>query len=139
MRKLLLDTNVLLDIAIPSRPEHKSAGQLVRLARESDCEVAVLASSLKDVYYIFERRYGSEANARKAVRLLRRMALLYALDSDVVDMAFASDEPDFEDGLVRAAAERNHVDAIISRDAAAFSGSCIPRLSIDEAIGMLDA
>lgn len=40
-----------------------------------------------------------------------------------------SNEPDFEDGLIRACAEHVGVDYIISRDEAAFAKSPIKRLS----------
>ena len=41
------------------------------------------------------------------------------------DVSLRSDEPDFEDGLVRACAELNGIDFILTRDAKAFDHSTV--------------
>ncbi len=58
---------------------------------------------------------------------------------DLVDLtgllvysALDSNEADYEDGLIRAAAEALQVDAIVSYDKKAFKGSCIPRKTAAE-------
>lgn len=47
-----------------------------------------------------------------------------------------SDEPDFEDGIIRACAEAAGADFIISRDERAFARSPIKRLSAQEYIDL---
>ena len=46
--------------------------------------------------------------------------------------ALASDEPDFEDGMVRACAEHEGATVIITRDKKAFTASAIPALPAAE-------
>lgn len=99
----------------------------------------MLASSLKDFYLVYERHYGSELEARRQVRLLRTLATLVDLTGDVVDRALTSDEPDFEDGLVRAAAVGIGADLIVSRDAAAFVGSSVAREDAVSALAWIRA
>lgn len=43
-----------------------------------------------------------------------------------------SDEPDFEDGLIRACAELNDIDFILTRDAAAFRRSRVRSMTCRE-------
>ena len=139
-RVLLLDTNVIIDALAPGRPEGAAARSLIAEALgRDDVELAVLASSLKDFYFIYERHYGSEPEARRQVRLLRTLATLVDLTGGVVDRALGSDEPDFEDGLVRAAAEGIGADLIVSRDAAAFAGSPVSRTDAAGALEWLRA
>ena len=52
-----------------------------------------------------------------------------AVDDSICRMAARSNKPVFEDGIVRACAERMRVDFIISRDEKAFLHSPIKRLS----------
>ena len=52
--------------------------------------------------------------------------------SDALD----SDEPDFEDGIVRSVAERCGCDFIISRDETAFASSSVRRLSASDYLAM---
>ena len=51
------------------------------------------------------------------------------LKASYAKAALDSDEPDFEDGLVRAAAETEAAFAIITRDAQAFKTSSVPAMS----------
>lgn len=139
MRKVFLDTNILIDFVCRNRPNHAEAERLVRVALQKDCELCVLVSSLKDAYFIYCRHYGSEEGARWHIRGLRRMMSLVALDASVSDAALDSDEPDYEDGLIRAAAERGRADAIISRDVSAFEKSSVLKMSAQEAVEALAA
>lgn len=125
--KLLLDTNVVIDFCSTARPCHDEAVEFVREAGAAkDIELIVLISSLKDLYYVLCRTHKDEAAAREAVATVARD------DFNVVDLlaaygpvALTSDEPDFEDGLVRAAAEALDVTAIVTRDERAFANSYI--------------
>ena len=132
---LLIDTNVIIDYAVRSRPAHADAVVLFEEAARADgVRLVVLVSSLKDAYYIMCRAYGDELTARDA---LRRVSKTFFVVVDLLaayaDDAFASDEPDFEDGLVRAAAERLGVHAIVTRDTLAFAGSFVKAVPPAEA------
>ena len=130
MYSLLLDTNVLLDYVCADRPEHVPTVDALRvcLLRE-DVRIFVPACLLKDVYFIYERHYVTESNARRVIALLRQVFEVVELTLDIVDAALVSDEPDFEDGIVRATAEAIGADAIFSRDIRAFQTSPVQRLN----------
>ena len=51
---------------------------------------------------------------------------------EVDNMALNSDEPDFEDGIIRACAELNGADFIITRDKAAFAHSKVRSVTAAE-------
>lgn len=137
MYSLLLDTNAILDYVCADRPEHVVTADALRacLARE-DVRIFVPACLLKDVYFIYERHYGTEGNARRIIVLVRQVFEVVELTLDIVDAALASDEPDFEDGIVRATAEAIGADAIFSRDIRAFQTSPVQRL---DAAGVIAA
>ena len=125
--KLFLDTNALLDIAIPARPQHAEAVSMLRIGEEADFYASV--GSLKDAYFIMRRTYvRDEALCRSIVRQMSLDFVMVDLTSEIAENAFASDEPDFEDGIIRASAEAAGCDAIVSRDAEAFASCGIPRL-----------
>lgn len=138
MSRYLFDTNVLLDFAIPSRPQHNAAVKLVSvLCDDERSAIFVFASSLKDVYYVFNRHYGDEPTARRLIGKMREVFEIAPLSAMVVDEALASDEPDFEDGLVRAAAEVVFCDYIVSRDVKAFRTSSCVRIDALQGLEML--
>lgn len=129
MDKVVVDTNVVLDYLSASRPCHFEAVDLFCEALETgDFEAYVLAGSLKDVYYIMCRAYKNPTLVKQRLNNFRKFVRVYDLTSEVLDAAFASDEPDLEDAIVRASAELMSARAIITRDAKAFKSSTVPSM-----------
>ncbi len=134
MYRILFDTNVLLDAVCPGRPEQREVHRLLaRCNGDGDMGIAC-GLSLKDVYYVMCRRF-DEPTARKAVGWLTDLLVIGPVGAEECIAALSSNEPDYEDGLVRACAELNDVDFIISRDSAAFAGSPVRSLSAGEYLG----
>lgn len=124
--RILLDTNVLLDYCDADRvPFHAECMDMLVACTEHDITVCACAGSLKDVYYILGRKYGEAAARQATARLMDLVKVLPLLVHDL-HVAIDSDEPDFEDGLIRAVAESGGMAAIVTRDAAAFASCPIP-------------
>lgn len=129
MAKVVLDTNIVLDYLSATREKHKDAADLLEvLLADGVAEPIVPAGCIKDVYYILCRHYRNEALVRGRLDDFRRVVTVAELNQEVLDRAFASDEPDLEDGIVRATAELAGADAIITRDAAAYRNSIVPSM-----------
>lgn len=139
-RRVLLDTNVLLDYLDARREEHATARRLVHAILAADGAPVAPVSSYKDVYYILRRSLGSEQDARGMLRGLIECVPISPVDLRAEDLApaIASDEPDFEDALVRRLAERERVVAIATRDKAAFHASFVPVFSPTELLALLE-
>lgn len=124
MYRLLLDTNYLLDFVDETRPDSSQAAELFIRIVHGEFIGVVSAPSLKDFYYLV-RKHGSDQEARDWIRTFMRLFEVEELDAEVCSIALESDEPDFEDGCIRAIAERAQVDFIITRDERAFERSWI--------------
>ena len=134
MARVLLDTNIVLDYLSAARPCHAQAVELLERLLESDIEPVIAASSIKDAYYILCRHYRREAAVRERLHDFLDIVGLEELTQEVVEAAFASDEPDFEDGILRATAELGGFSAIITRDAAAYASSSVPAMDCTKAL-----
>lgn len=131
MCRLLVDTNILIDAWISEREGSDDACEVLNLCNGNGEFGMVCALSLKDVYYILSKHYGKDS-ALRAVRNLMSLLVIAPVDAEVCDMALNSNEPDFEDGIIRACAELNGADFIITRDAAAFANSKIRSVTATE-------
>lgn len=131
--RTFLDTNFILDYVLDFRPGHKEADEVLGLVKSGLIEGVVAAGSLKDAYYIL-RKYQDEHDSRRVVRDCLKRFEIEPLDQEVCFTSAYSDEPDFEDGCIRAMAERAGVDFIITRDRAAFVRSTIKTFSPAEFI-----
>lgn len=133
MNRVVLDTNVALDYLSPRRPCHHDAVELLYYLLESkNCDPAMPNSCIKDAYFILCRQYHAEAVVRARLDDFRQIISCEPLTEEVMDAAFASDEPDLEDGIVRATAELIGAKAIVTRDASAYKGSNVPAMTARE-------
>lgn len=139
MDRVLLDTNIILDYLSGTRPCHLDAVDLLdALLTSNDLEPLICLASLKDAYYILCRHLKNEPVVRQRLDAFRQVVTCCSLTPEVADVAFACDEPDLEDALVRATAELEGARAIISRDERAFVGSAVPRMTAWEFTRSLD-
>lgn len=95
---------------------------------DPDIEAVLPSSSIKDAYYILCRHYHDEEMVRGRLSEFCELFEIAELTVPIIRSAFVSDEPDFEDGIVRAMAEALGVEAIITRDVGAFAGCSIPSM-----------
>jgi predicted nucleic acid-binding protein len=137
--RVLVDTNYLLDYIDSARKEHQLAVDLMHRMQEREVYPFAAASSYKDVYYILNRILKDEAEARWLVFGLIDCVPIGAVDlkMEYLPRAISSDEPDFEDGLIRSVAEQEKATAIITRDKKAFEDSYIPSFSPAEFMALL--
>ena len=134
-KTILIDTNILLDCAITERPGRIAAQFLFDEIAYGGLKGLVSSLSLKDVYYVLAK-YTNEVEAREFVSSLMQFVRVVSVDEAICRTAVESNEPDFEDGLIRACAEREKVDFIISRNEGAYARSPIKRLSAQDYVDL---
>ena len=125
----------MLDYLSPTREMHLDAVSALEQLLESDTyEPVILAASIKDAYHIMCRQYGQrhEGLVRDRLDCFRQIVTVVELTSEVLDRAFSSDEPDLEDGIVRATAELRGAAAIITHDNTAYTSSTVPSMTARE-------
>ena len=129
--RLLFDTDVVLDAVCPERPQSKEASEVLRLCNGEGDMGIVAVGSLKDAYYILCRQYG-EPCARTSIEKLTELLVIAPTSAEECELSLHGNEPDFEDGLIRACAELNDVDFILTRDARAFARSKVRAVTCAE-------
>ena len=120
--RLLICTDVLLDALVAERPESVEACRVLELCNGGGDMGLACSLSLKDVYYVLQKHFGTD-RAWSCIDALSGLVAIVPVGAEECDVSLRKDEPDFEDGIVRACAELSGVDFILTRDAEAF-GSC---------------
>lgn len=117
--KILFDTNVWLDIILGREGfVEASLTALYDCIDEGD-DLCVVATSLKDVFFLVERLENVEV-AYESVERMLQLARPIAVDDAVCRRALSLERPDYEDGIIAAAAEIEQIDCIVTRDEGAF-------------------
>lgn len=135
MTRVLLDTNVVLDVLLRREPWHVVADRVLALHQSMQIEAYVTASSITDVFYVARRLAGRE-KAWRAVEAIIDQLYIISVGSDELRKALVLDG-DFEDRLQGACAIAAGLDFIVTRDLSGFADSVVPAISPPELLTRL--
>ena len=134
--KLLLDTNVLLDVLLGREP-HVGASAAVLSAVESGTLTALVgATSITTIHYLAAKVVGAR-RARRHVETVLSLCDVAPVDEEVLRDALALGFADFEDAVLHEAARRARCGGIVTRDQAGFKRATLPVYDPAEIIAML--
>ena len=136
IKAVYLDTNFLIDALVDGKPQSEDAFQFLCAVGDNAIDGFVMFNQLVDFYYICRKAGVSDSARRKNVRLLLDVCTLFQPSEETLKATLDSDEPDFEDGLIRKATETVGTDFIVARDSKAFLKSAENRAA---GFGLTDA
>lgn len=126
MKKVFVDTNVLLDLLAKRQPFYDEAAKLFTLAETKRIELSVSSLTIANTAYILLR----ELNAHESKQIIRKLRILVhvlPVDEKVVDMALNDDSfTDFEDAIQYFSGLNSSQEVIITRNLRDFRQSHIP-------------
>jgi len=127
MRFLLLDTNVLLDIALKRQPFYEDALRLLDLMDSGHVTGHVTATTVTDIYYV-ARRHSSHKEAIEFIMDMTAIVEVLGVDKETILHALANEHGDLEDAVQSSAALMHRMDVIITRNTGDFRASEIPAM-----------
>ena len=123
MKKILIDTDVILDFFFDRQPYSKNAAIIFSLCESKQIEGFVTPVIISNTYYLLRRTAKHEKVIEKLKQLFTITKVL-DMDGKVVEKALNSDFKDFEDALQNYSAINNgEIDAIITRNVKDFKKS----------------
>ena len=126
--RILIDTNVVLDVLIARRPHVDHALAIFSLVDSGRVRGVLGATTITTVFYLATKGVGV-AQARLHVRSLLDLFDVASVDRAVLVAALDAGFDDFEDGVLHEAAVVAGVDAIVTRDGVGFSSASLPVFS----------
>ena len=134
--KVLLDTNVVLDLMLERDPWRAEAEAIAQAGADGRLQAYICASSITDIFYI-SRKLAGAARARFIVRTCLDRLQVVSVTRDLLDAAERRGGSDFEDDLQTECAADARLDAIVTRDPKGFAGSPVPVLSPAELLARI--
>lgn len=135
MKKVFLDTNVVIDLLDKREPFYKAAVALFTLAYKKKIVLYVSPMTYATAAYLL-RKHGKEGT-RLLLSNFRQLSKVTVADEKVVDNALASPFEDYEDALQYYSALSRKIDAIVTRNIKDFLHAKIPVFSPDEFLAQL--
>lgn len=128
MTRVLLDTNIILDIALGRTPFFESASKIFELIDRAEIQAHITASTVTDIYYISKKEKG-HGLAIEFVSNLIQVVDVIGVDKEVILKALENDLNDFEDAIQAAAADFQGIDIVVTRNVKDFSQSKIKAIA----------
>lgn len=133
---ILLDTDVLIDVALDREPHVRDSGRLLELLESRPRMAFVAWHTLSNFHYLLRPARGG-ASVRSFLVDLARFVSVAPADTDALRYAAALPLTDFEDAMQVAAAHACGAEAIATRNVADFRSSPIPARSPRELVAEL--
>ena len=113
--RILIDTNVILDILQKREPFFSDSYQALHKAIESETECLISASA-------------ATQQAKERLEQLAQLVTFADVQGMDIHMALLRSMPDFEDAVVDVVAERYGASYILTRNLKDFTGSVVPAI-----------
>ena len=129
--RILLDTNVVLDVALAREPFCQAAETILDASDFRRVHLFITASSATDLYYVLRKERGRDVGLRFIRRLLEGVDAC-SVDKSTLVAAMNSDFLDFEDAVQNAAAVDARIDVIVTRNKADYRNSSLTVMSPED-------
>lgn len=134
--RILLDTNIILDIALRREPHFTFSVQAFKAIDNKIIFGFVTATTITDIYYIAKREKGHQI-ALDFISNLIEIIDIIGIDRNIIIKSLVSQINDFEDAIQSISSLLNNIDYIITRNQKDFSKSDIKALTPVEFVNLI--
>lgn len=132
MKKILIDTNIVIDLLSKRKRFYNDAATLFSQADKKQLKLSISSLTFANTNYILTK-LKSAKEAREILRKFKVLVEVLSLDDKIIELALNDEHfSDFEDGLQYYSAIENEVDIIITRNKKDFKNSKLPVLTTKE-------
>jgi predicted nucleic acid-binding protein len=134
--KVLLDTNVLLDVLLVRQPWFVEAAQVWDAHLKGEITAGIAAFTVPTIFYVV-RRQTDLNHAHDAVRMCLSTLEIVPVWRTTLENARNQAGIDYEDNLQLACALEGNMDCLVKRDPAGYPGATVPVLTPTQLMAQL--
>ena len=121
--RVLIDTNVILDVLLKRSPFYEAAIEVLKLSVRGDIQEFVSASAITDIYYIAYKNMRDKAVVRELLKKLLLIVSVAGVSEEEIQKALELGWKDFEDSVQYSVALLNEMNGLITRNVKDYSSS----------------
>lgn len=114
--KILIDTNIVLDVMLKRDPFYRASAEILSLAKRNDIEEYVSASAITDIHYLAYRQLRDKGTVRKLMKDLLTVVSIASVSGQEIENALDLGWSDFEDSVQYSVAFLQEMDGIVTRN-----------------------
>lgn len=132
MKKVFLDTNIIVDLIADRKPFSKYSIEIFKKAEAQQITLFTSSHSIATTHYLL-KKYLDEKTLRDVLSNLLDFITVIAVDTDILKKGLRSKHKDFEDAIqILCASTVEKMDCIVTRNTKDFKNSEILVLTPDE-------
>jgi predicted nucleic acid-binding protein len=136
MKRILFDTNVILDVLLDRQPHVAASAAVWAAAETSALEGMLAAHALTTIHYLVRKEAGN-GKAGRIISAILNVFGVAAINGATVQEALQLPFSDFEDAVTAAAARSAGCECIVTRDPKGFGGSPVRALTPEAVTALL--
>ena len=114
--KILIDTNIVLDVMLKREPFYKLSLEILGLAKKDDVDEYVSASAITDIYYLAYRQLRDKEMVKKLMKDLLTVVSVASVSEQEIENALSLEWNDFEDSVQYSVAFLQEMEGIVTRN-----------------------
>jgi predicted nucleic acid-binding protein len=132
MKKIFIDTNIVLDLLGKREPFYEDAAKLFSLADRGKVKLYVSSLTIANANYVLSKLKNAK-EARVILLKFKILVVVLELNDKIIELSLNDESfKDFEDGLQYYTAVENQSNIIITRNLKDFKSSKIPVMTTSQ-------
>ncbi|MEI8099607.1 MAG: PIN domain-containing protein [Sediminibacterium sp.] len=120
MKKIFVDTNILVDMLADRKPFSKYAIEIFNAAENKKVKLFTSSHSIATTYYLL-KKFIDDSSLRKTLLGLIEFMTVISVDTEVLTKGLRSKQKDFEDSIqIYCATSIDKMDCIVTRNVKDF-------------------
>jgi predicted nucleic acid-binding protein len=136
--KILIDTNVVIDILLKREPYYEDAILISILLEKKILEGYISASAITDIYYIINKNLKDKEKSFGKIKGLLKIVNIASVNEFSIYEAVDSGWDDFEDSLQYIVGKEMDVDYIVTRNTTDYEKSLIKVIEPNMLLNILE-
>lgn len=120
--KLLIDTNIVIDVLLKREPFYKLSLEVLNLAKREDVQEYISASAITDIYYLSYRQLKNKELVRRLIKELLTVVSVASVSEQEILKAMELEWLDFEDSVQYSVALLQEMDGVVTRNLKDYKG-----------------
>jgi predicted nucleic acid-binding protein len=134
-KKIFVDTDVILDLLAQREPYYPYAAELFTLIDSGEIKAYVSPIIFSNLHYILRKQTNKES-ALKSLLKLKLLVSILPVNEKIIELALASDFPDFEDAIQFYVAKENDIACLLTRNKKDFAKADITVMTPEELLNL---
>ncbi|EPD29171.1 Predicted nucleic acid-binding protein, contains PIN domain [Capnocytophaga granulosa] len=120
MKKIFVDTNILLDLLFQRRGFFLDAKRLFNYSKSRNIDIFISAISINTIYYLLQKKFTKE-HSKHLLEYIYDITDILPFDENIIFLAHQSSFKDLEDAFQYFTAKEHHIPLLITRNLKDFA------------------